>query len=360
MAEHETHVAEYKKKVVANITKLILDYPIIGILNLEGMPTPQLQKMREKLRDKALLTMTKRRLMNLAFDEAEKTKKGVGELKKHFVGMPALLFTKENPFSLYSTLKKAKTPAPAKAGQTAPKDIVVPAGPTSFAPGPIISELAGFGIKSGVENGKIAIKEDREVAKEGDVIDGKLAALLTKLSIEPMEIGLDLVAAFEKGVIYDKKVLDIDEEQFIADIESAAMNSFKLAVQIAYPTKEVLTILIPKAFIESKALALEANIMCDAVAEELVQKAERQMNALNSQLDIKEEAPKKEEGKEVKPEEETPKEVSEPKGSDDAQKSEISDKTKAEEKAPEEKKEEPKEEKKPAEESAPAEEQSKS
>lgn len=338
MPEYKPHVAEYKKKVVADVTKLATDYPIVGILNLESMPTPQLQKMREKLRDKAVITMTKKRLMSLAFDEADKTNKGVAELKKYFRGMPALLFTKENPFSLFKTLKQSKTSAPAKAGQTAPKDIVVAAGPTQFAPGPIISELGSFGLKTKVEEGKIAIQEDKVVAKEGDIIDLKLAGLLQKLNIEPMEIGLDLVAAFEKGTIYDKKVLDIDEEQFILDLETAAMDSFKLALEVGYPSKEVFQVLIPKAFTESKALALEANIMCDAVAEELVQKAERQASSLNSQLDIKVEAAPKEEPKaEEKPEEK--KEEPKPEEPKEETKTEEAKEEKAEEVPAEEKKE---------------------
>jgi len=66
--------------------------------------------------------------------------------------MPALLFTKENPFKLYNKLQKSKSSAPAKAGQTAPSEIVVPKGPTPFAPGPIIGELGALGIKTAVEN----------------------------------------------------------------------------------------------------------------------------------------------------------------------------------------------------------------
>jgi large subunit ribosomal protein L10 len=42
---------------------------------------------------------------------------------------------------LYKILQKSKSSAPAKAGQTAPNDIYVKAGKTSFAPGPIIGEL---------------------------------------------------------------------------------------------------------------------------------------------------------------------------------------------------------------------------
>src|SRR3989338_2085586 len=114
--------------------------------------------------------------------------------------MPALLLKKENPFSLYKILKKSKSSASAKAGQIAPRDIIVPAGPTPFTPGPVISEFAALGIKAGVEGGKVAVKQDTTACKEGKPINAPLASMLARLGIEPMEIGLNLVAVFENGV----------------------------------------------------------------------------------------------------------------------------------------------------------------
>ncbi len=275
------HVAESKKKVVKEFTDLIKQYPIIASVNMENLPAAQLQNMRKTLKDKVVLKMTKRRLMKLALDQI-KDKPGIDKLKEELKGMPALLFTKENPFSLYKTIKKNKSPAPAKAGQIAPNDIIVPAGPTSFSPGPVISELGALGIKTGVEAGKVAVKEDSVVAKEGDVISHELAGMLTRLGIIPMEIGLDIVAVYEGGTIYLKNVLDIDEEQFISDMEKAAQWAFNLAVETAYPSKETIGLLAVKAFSQGKSLALESGFMADAVVEEMLAKAHRQMLGLKS------------------------------------------------------------------------------
>ena len=141
------HVAEYKKRIVQEIIDLANQYPIIGLVNMENLPAPQLQKMRAQLRDKIKFAMTKKRLIKLALEQAKNSKKGIEKLEDYFTGMPALIFTKENPFRLYNMLKKNNSPAPAKAGQIAPRDIIVPAGPTSFAPGPIIGELGQIGLK---------------------------------------------------------------------------------------------------------------------------------------------------------------------------------------------------------------------
>src|SRR3989338_7572021 len=130
MAQMQAHVAEYKKEIVNELVNLMTEYPIIGVVNMENLPAPQLQKMRAQLRGNFYITMTKRRLMKLAIEQAKSSRKGIEQLENHLGGMPALIFTKENPFKLSKTLQKNKSPAPAKAGQTAPRDIVVNKGAT--------------------------------------------------------------------------------------------------------------------------------------------------------------------------------------------------------------------------------------
>ena len=130
------NLPQHKKNKVEEFVNLIKEYPMIAAVDMENLLTPQLQTMRAQLRDKVVLRMTKRRLMRIAFEKAKEFKPGIENLYEHLTGMPALLFTRDNPFKLYKILQKNKSPAPAKAGQIAPKDIIIPAGLTSFAPGP--------------------------------------------------------------------------------------------------------------------------------------------------------------------------------------------------------------------------------
>jgi large subunit ribosomal protein L10 len=319
------HVSQEKKDIVAKLVKLITEYPIIGAVNMENLPAPALQKMKASLRDQAFIWMAKRRLMKVAFAEAEKTKKDISKLVDYLRGMPALIFTKENPFKIYKKIKQSKSPAPAKPGQIAPKDIEVKAGPTPFMPGPIIGELGQIGIKTGVENGKVAIKEDAVVVKEGEEIKANVAGLLTRLGIEPMELGLDITAFFEDGVIYDRKVLDIDEDKFLSDLTQAAAYANNLAVEIAFPTKDTTDLLIGKAFREAKTLGIECNVLDPEIIEELIARGEAQAIGIKTTANIetgaakpveeKKEAPAEEKKEEPKPEEkpaELPKEEPKP------------------------------------------------
>lgn len=282
--EEKRKVAEWKKEKVAEAIKLMKEYPIVAVVNLSKIPAAQLQKMMAGLRGKIRMVMTKKRLIKIALNEAEKSKKGIGALSEQLDGIPALIMTKENPFLLYKTLQKSKSKGAAKIGDIAPLDIVIPAGPTQFTPGPVISELGSIGLKTGVENGKIVIKADKVVVKKGDKIDAKIANVLSKFGIEPIEIGLNMVCAYENGMVFGKDALSIDEEKFIADIEEQARICFNMCMDLGIINKTTADHLIAKAFKEGKAIALEANIMADAVVGELLAKAEREMASVKSEL----------------------------------------------------------------------------
>ncbi len=333
------HVAQSKKDTVKTFTKLLEEYPIIGAVNVENMPAKQLQRLREQLRETVLIKMTKRRLFYHAIDGSKK--ENIQELKNHLKGMPALLFTKENPFTLFKNIKKNKSQAPIKAGQIAPNDILVKAGPTPFAPGPIIGELGAFKIKTGVEDGKIAIKEDCIVAKEGEEVSQALASILARLGIEPMEIGLNVSAIYENGEILTKDVLDIDTDAYLDNLKLCGSDAFKLAMEIAYSCPDTINLLLAKAHTDAKTIATEQDILTDETVKDVLAKANLQAESLNSKLDLpaveaKAEAPKEEkveETKEEAKEEETPKE-------EEAALTEEEKSTEAKpEEAPEEKKE---------------------
>jgi large subunit ribosomal protein L10 len=284
MAEKkQAHVSNEKKKIVKEFTDLINKYPVVAIVNVENLPAKQLMIMRRNLRGKAEIKMTKGRLISIALEKSNKP--NIAELKKHLDGMPALLVSNESPFKLFKTLKKNSSPAPMKAGQKAPKDIVVPAGGTGFAPGPIIGELGSFGIKAGIEGGKIAVKEDKIVAHEGDIVNAKLAGILQRLQIFPAMIGLNVNAIYENGSILTKSVLDVDEEAFIKMIQEAHSDALRLCIAKAIPNKETIDLLVKKAHMDSLGLAVAQDIMLEETKSLILAKAEAQATALKEQTD---------------------------------------------------------------------------
>jgi large subunit ribosomal protein L10 len=276
-----THIAEWKKDEVKNLKNLIESYPVVGMANLSDIPAPQLQKMRQSLRGNAQVKMSRKTLMDLALNKSKKTK--VKILVKHMEGQPALIFTDMNPFKLYKILERSKTPAPARAGSIATLNIVVPKGDTGFMPGPILGELQKIGIPAKIDKGKIVITEDKTIVAEGEEISKDVASMLTRLEIYPLEVGIDLRAAYEDETIYTSDILYIDENKTLSDIKNAYSKVFNLSVNGLVYNKVSTPALLAKAAMQSINLALNAEILTSKTSNTLLAKAYSQMLSLASE-----------------------------------------------------------------------------
>lgn len=247
---------EEKKQEVERLKKEIEKYSVIGILDMLKLPSRQLQEIRKKLRGKASIKVMKKSILKLAIKNV--SKQGVAELENLIPKVPALIFSNEDGFKLYGITDSMKSRTFAKEGDIAPNDIKVTAGPTDLMPGPAISELTKVGIPAGVEGGKIAVKKDKVVAKTGEVISKNLANALRKLKIEPMEVGLNIVAIYDKGMVYKKDSLSLVGEGYINKLKQAFVQALNLSVFVCWPTKENIKILLAKAF--NSARAIESKI----------------------------------------------------------------------------------------------------
>ncbi|HIQ51369.1 MAG TPA: 50S ribosomal protein L10 [Nautiliaceae bacterium] len=297
-------VQEWKKKEVEYLKSLIKDHNVIGIVDIFKLPALPFQRMRKELRNSVKIKVSKKNLIKKAIDQLKDEKKGLEKLEEYLEKAvePALLVTNDNPFRLYKILEKNKSPAPAEAGAIAPKDIIVPAGPTDFPPMQI-PMFKKAGIKTKVSGGKIEVVEDTVVTKAGEKIRPEVADLLNKLGIEPLEIGLDLVAAYESGIVYDKSILAIDEKEYINNLEISHLGAINLATEIAYLTKETIEPIFRKSFLGAKQLAKEIGYISKETLEDFIIQAVSEANALDNTINPKEEQTKKEEGTEEKKEE---------------------------------------------------------
>lgn len=238
-------VKEEKSNAVEELKNLIEKYPVIGLIDMHKMPSRQMQQIKKQLRDKALMKMIKKSTLTYAIKAANKEK--ISEIEKFIPKQPAIFFSETEPFKIYLMISKLKSPTSAKEGDIAEDEILVSAGPTSLLPGPAISEFAKAKIPAGVEEGKIAIKKDTVVAKKGAVISKDLASILRKLKIEPVSVGMNVVAIYDKGMLYKKDSLELVGEGYINKLKEAFNNALNLSVAISYPTKDNIKYLLAKA-----------------------------------------------------------------------------------------------------------------
>ena len=279
MAVYTHHLPAWKKDEVAEIKKYAKEYPLIGLVDMYGIPAQQVQQIRRNLRGKAVIKVTRNTLIEHALADIGGDTKG---LSKYISGHSAMIFSNDNPFKLFKQLEKTKTKMAAKAGETAPEDIVIEKGPTSFKPGPIVGELQQAGIPAAIEGGKVKIRETKTVVKKGGVISAKLAEVLVKLDIKPMDVGLALQAAFHEGQMFEPSVLAIDDAKVIGQLELAGRQAFNLSVNAAIPTKETMAPILTKAVRDARGLAIEAAIYEKDVVDAIIGKAQRESQVLKT------------------------------------------------------------------------------
>jgi large subunit ribosomal protein L10 len=249
----------YKKiQQIDELTKLIEQSNVIGIVKTSGIGTRQLQGIKRSLREQASIKVVKNTLVRKAIEKVGGKKKGVEKLTSLLVGQNAFIFTNISPFRLSVIFSKSKVKAPAKAGSLAINDVVVPAGNTGFTPGPIISQLGEVGLPTRVESGAIWITKDSVAAKKGDKISQTLAIILSRLGIEPFEVQLRLASAYENGEIISGDVFDIDEERVVNQLREAHQFAINLSVFAGIVNVDTVTLLLTKA--EGEATSLKQMI----------------------------------------------------------------------------------------------------
>jgi large subunit ribosomal protein L10 len=272
-----------KAAQVEEIKKLLDEYNALGVANLQKVRAAQLQEMKKKLKEVANVRVLKNTLMKRALADY-KSKPDVGKLEPMLNGSNIFLFTNLNPFKLWLLLEKGRVKTTAKAGDVAAMDVIVPAGNTGLPPGPVISQLGAVGLPTRIEGGSVWINKDTMVAKRGDVIDVRLAGVLSKMNIKPVEVGLLLKAVYEEGLILTDEQLHIDVDGFKKSLIEATSNALNLSLNAGYPTSETISLLLQIAHRKAFSLALNAGIATKETIGDMLRKAHAEASSLDAKL----------------------------------------------------------------------------
>ncbi len=269
-----------KVETIERVSELAKKYPVLAVTSLTKVRATQLMAVRKALRGHAEVYVVKNKLAVLGLQKAGI--KNADQLLSHLTGQNALIFSTYDPFKLFLTLDRNKVYLPARAGDKAPEDIIVPAGNTSLPAGPVLSEFREAGIQTKIEAGSIWVNKDSVAVKKGALISPKLASLLSKLNIKPIRAGLTIALAYESGLIYAGEVVAIDLEKYRQSLLDAFSSSRGLAIVIGYVTKETAPDILARAYREAMSLAVEAGFLNKETAPMILGKAEAEAAALTA------------------------------------------------------------------------------
>lgn len=268
---------------VEEIAELVRKHKVIGIASLQKVRAAQLQAFKKNLAGTVYMRVFKNTLMRRAVENC-KERPELSKLMEYLTGPNVYLLTDLNPFNLVLMLEKGKVKTTAKSGDIAAFDVVVPAGNTGQPPGPIISQLNAVGLPTRIESGSVWVNKDTLVVKKGEVISERLASILSKLGIKPVEAGLAMKIAFDEGLIITEEQLRLDVDGTRKSVESAFADAFALSLSVAYPTEDNMVALLQIAHREAYSLSVNAAAPTKETIEDLIRKAHMEMLSLSSRV----------------------------------------------------------------------------
>lgn len=261
--EVDTQRKNYPKKkriLYQELQQLPGTYDVIALSKMSKVRATQLMTIRKKFRNEIKIRVIKNRVAQRAFEKLN-NRPGLDYLSKELEGQCALLFTNISPFKLNLIFDKNKVFLPAKGGDIATKDIIIPAGNTGISPGPVLSEFKEANVSTKIDQGTIWVGKDTVVVRSGSIISQKLASLMSKLNIKPIEAGISISLAIAEGLVLKENDLKINLAEYREELARSFHEAVSLAIETSYSTVETITHLLVRAYQNATALATDSGYL---------------------------------------------------------------------------------------------------
>ncbi len=281
MHENRTSYPKRKTQMYQQLQELPKKYKVLAIIKTNKVRSTQILPLRKTLKGDVEFVSIKDKVAQKALEKLDVP--GIKDMIGELTGQCMFLFTNMSPFKLNVILAKNKIMMIARGGDIASMDIVVPAKNTGIAPGPMLTEFKDAGIATKIDQGTIWIAKDSTPVLKGEVIDEKLAVILGKLDIKPVEAGISLYTALEDGLKYTEEEMVIDVEKIRGEFAQAHQESVSLSIEAAYITAENISQILGKAAASARSVSIESGFMTDETKEQILQKADAQAKAVAEQ-----------------------------------------------------------------------------
>jgi len=280
MIKNRTKFPQKKTQMYQLMQEMPKKYSVMALVRMEKVRASQLLPLRKKLQGEVEIVSIKDKIARKAFEKLDVP--GAEKMKEMLTGQCVFMFTNMSPFKLNVLLGKNKVLLVARGGDTASIDVVVPPKNTGIAPGPMQTEFKENKIPTKIDQGTIWILKETTPVKKGEEISTKLAALLGKLDIKPIEARIVLNSALSESILFSEEELVVDVDAFRDKIAQANQNALALSTEIAYVTEDNIAQILAKASQAGISLSVEAAYVTDETKEQILQKAHSQAKGVAS------------------------------------------------------------------------------
>ena len=278
MFENRTTYPKKKTQMYQTLQELPKKYKVMALVRMEKVRASQLLPLRKKLQGKVEIVSIKDKVAQRAIEKLDLG--GIEKMKEMLTGQCLFMFTDMSPFELNIFLSKNKILLAARGGDIASMDVIVQPKNTGIAPGPMLTEFKENKIPTKIDQGTIWILKETTPVKKGDVISAKLAALLGKLDIKPIEAGIVLNAALSESVLFSEEQLIVDVEKIKMQLVQANQQAVSLSIEASYITEDNIIQILAKASQAANNLSVEAGYITEENKEQILQKAESQAQGI--------------------------------------------------------------------------------
>jgi len=276
--ENRTSYPKRKAQMYQQLQELPKKYKVLALIKMYKVRSTQILPLRKILKDDVEFVSIKDKVAQKALEQIDVP--GIKDIVRELSGQCMFMFTNMSPFKLNVLLAKNKIMMMARGGDVASLDVVVPAKNTGIAPGPMLTEFKEAGIPTKIDQGTIWIAKDTTPVLKGEVINEKLASILGKLDIKPVEAGILLYVALEDGVKYVEAEMVIDVEKIRGEFAQAHQEAVSLSIAAAYITPDNISQILSKAAQSARSVSVESGFMTDETKEQILQKADAQARAV--------------------------------------------------------------------------------
>src|ERR671923_1234649 len=264
-----TSYPQGKQSLYQQMMELPKSYNVIALSKVNKVRATQLMMIRKKFHKDIIIKVIKNRVTQRAFEKIADVK-GIQELSSQLEGQCALMFTNISPFKLNLIFEQNKVFLAAKGGDIAKTEIMIPAGDTGITPGPVLSEFKEANVPTKIDQGTIWVSKDTVVAKPGQTISHKLASLMSKLDIKPIEAGISVIFAISEGFVFKDSDLNINLTEYKDELIKSFQEAIALATESAYVTEVTINPLIIRAHKHAIALSHKSQYLSSETLEHLL------------------------------------------------------------------------------------------
>ena len=282
MHENRTQYPKKKTQMYQQLQELPKKYKSVALVKMNKVRSSQILPLRKTLKNEVEFVSIKNKVAQKALEDLDIP--GIKEMTKELLDQCLFMFTNMSPFKLNVLLAKNKIMMAARGGDIASIDVVVPAKNTGIAPGPMLTEFKEAGIPTKIDQGTIWIAKDTTPVKKGEAINEKLATLLGKLDIKPVEAGISLYAALEDGFKYAEQEMIIDVEKIRNEFSQAHQEAISLSIEAAYVTSDNISQILAKAAQYARSLSTESGFMTNETKEQILQRAHAHAQSVANQV----------------------------------------------------------------------------